>query len=89
MKAESKSHKGFTVIYSHSLFVCGIVQFIATLAMLYFKSSGESSKDFYAQLMLMFGTILMSASFPVGFIIFNNWLESRKIKKEETNLEMI
>lgn len=78
VKAETKDHKGFTIVYSHSLFVCGIVQFLATLFI-----TKEAKENDYGRLMSLFGAILMSASIPVVIIIICNLLEDRRISKSQ------
>ena len=62
IKAETTDHKGFTIIYSHSLFVCGFVQLIVTLVMV--QLVGEKDENNYGQLMEMFGATLMTAAVP-------------------------
>ena len=80
VKAETKNHKGFTVVYSHSLFVSGIVQLVATLAMMYLTDSETKARN-YGDLMSVFGATLMSAAIPVVFIILINLSHKRKEAK--------
>ena len=63
VKAETVNHKGFTIVYSHSLFFCGIAQLVVTLVMLQINES-------YGQLMKMFGVTLMTAAIPVFILLF-------------------
>ena len=69
VKSETKDHKGFTIVYSHSLFVCGFVQFIVTIVMLQLVSQKDKETN-YGQLMEMFGATLMTAALPVFALLF-------------------
>ena len=84
VKVETKNHKGFTVAYSHSLFVSGIVQMVATLMMMHFKTS-HSKEQKYGELMSMFGATLMSAAIPIAFIIAVNVMNKSSKKDDESN----
>ena len=65
IKAETKDHKAFDVIYSHSLFFTGIMQMIATLAITKFVQNEDGIIEDYGLLMNLFGAILMMAAIPV------------------------
>ena len=67
IKAETENDKAFNVIYSHSLFVCGIVQLVVTLVMLEIFKSMKSGENYYGQLMAWFGATLMMAAVSIFF----------------------
>ena len=67
VKAETQNHKGFTIMYSHSLFLTGIVQMIATLGMMTLTQGNKEAN--YGELLFMFGIILIMAALPVFLII--------------------
>ena len=75
------THKEFQIIYSHSLFYTGIAQFVATFLTL-FSTQEESGKQDYGQLMALFGCILITACFPIFFIIFLKCGNNEKVKIE-------
>merc|ERR1712110_741499 len=70
IKAETENDKAFNVIYSHSLFVCGIVQLVVTLVMLEIFESMKSGENDYGQLMAWFGATLMTAAVPIFILLF-------------------
>ena len=78
VKAETENHKGFTMVYSHSLFVCGIAQLIMTLIMLQLNDQNN-----YGELMKMFGITLMAAALPVFLLLFIG-LQKKEVKCKKT-----
>ena len=54
-------------MYSHSLFLTGIVQMIATLGMMTLTQGNKEAN--YGELLFMFGIILIMAALPVFLII--------------------
>ena len=69
---KSEFEKDFNIVYSHSLFACGIVQFVATLGMLSLNQTNKQQN--YGALLNTFGLVLIMANVPVAFIV---WIRIR------------
>ena len=65
---KSEFEKDFNIVYSHSLFACGIVQFVATLGMLSLNQTNKQQN--YGSLLNTFGLVLILAHVPVAFIVW-------------------
>ena len=63
-------------MYSHSLFLTGIVQMIATLGMMTLTQGNKEAN--YGELLFMFGIILIMAALPVFLIILYRISSERK-----------
>ena len=83
VKAETQNHKGFTIIYSHSLFLTGIVQMIATLGMMTLTQSNKEQS--YGNLLKIFGIVLIMAALPVLMIIAYRISSERKNFRVQPN----
>ena len=71
IKKEYPDGKKFIVVYSHSLFVTGIVQMIATLLTMYMTQNqgGQNGGQNYDKLLQIFGLVLVMASVPMIMIV--------------------
>ena len=67
IKKEYPDGKKFIVVYSHSLFVTGIVQMIATLLTMYMTQNQGGQN--YDKLLQIFGLVLVMASLPMIMIV--------------------
>jgi len=63
----------FYVVYSHSLGVCGVVQFLVTILVVFLVQSGSSGgQQSYGDLLVIFGSIMSMAAIPIfGILICN------------------
>ena len=64
----------FYVVYSHSLAVCGVVQFLVTILVVFLVQSGSSGgqQQSYGDLLVIFGSIMSMAAIPIfGILICN------------------
>ena len=87
IKAETETDKAFNVIYSHSLFVCGIVQLVVTLVMLEIFKSMKNGENYYGQLMAMFGATLMTAAVPIFILLFVGLRKKENIVRPSNDVE--
>ena len=68
IKKEYPDGKKFIVVYSHSLFVTGIVQMVATLLTMYMTQNQGKGQN-YDKLLQIFGLVLVMASVPMIMIV--------------------
>ena len=68
VKKEYPDGKKFIVVYSHSLFVTGIVQMVATLLTMY-MTQNQGKQQNYDKLLQIFGLVLVMASVPMIMIV--------------------
>ena len=69
IKKEYPDGKKFIVVYSHSLFVTGIVQMVATLLTMYMTQNHQGKGQNYDKLLQIFGLVLVMASVPMIMIV--------------------
>ena len=69
-------NSNFYIVYSHSLGVCGVVQFLVTILVVFLvQTSSDSTQQNYGQLMVIFGCIMAMAAIPIFGIMFFNALK--------------
>ena len=67
----------FYVVYSHSLGVCGVVQFLVTILVVFLVQSGSSGgQQNYGDLLVIFGSIMSMAAIPIFGILICNGVSS-------------
>lgn len=55
--------------YSHSLCVCGFVQFLVTILVVFLVQGEPGTKQEYGELLLIFGCIMAMAAIPIFGIL--------------------
>jgi len=69
----------FYVVYSHSLCVCGFVQFLVTILVVFLVQADPGTEQDYGELLIIFGSIMSMAAIPIfGILICNSFSSNQE-----------